>query len=169
MLGNLHRCAEGEPHGLRSDTVSESSGGRTVPQFGDNKVAQKRATLSDAKFIVDGTKKLAARHEDNGLTDRHVGIELSNQLIRQSVGNRARGNNLLKDRQAIGNFVHDHRQGDFQSICNGGKNFTRRLFLAAFDLAEIPESNTCSARYLAQGGAFLLTKVAENISDFVSD
>ena len=66
-----------------------------MPQGIDHEIANESATLALPELVGDREEKLAEGHEGD-LANRHVGIKLCDELIRQGVGNARGGHNLLK-------------------------------------------------------------------------
>jgi hypothetical protein len=166
--GNLHSPTERKPDPLRRYPGVKSLLGRLIAKGIHHKVADQCPTLEGPEFIVHGDEELAVSHR-LCLANRHVGIKLCNQLVRQGVGHAGAGNKLLEHCEAVADFVHDHRQRHIKSIGNRSENLARGLFLTSLNLTQIAKRNIGAASDLTEGRTLLLAKVAKDVAYFVSN
>src|SRR5690606_18459086 len=89
------------------------------------------------------------------LVDGQPGLELGAVVLAalqrgtEVLGNRV-GDDVeaLDDGHAVTDLMHDHRDGGVERICDRRENLRAGLFLAALNLAEVSEGDTCAARDL---------------------
>jgi hypothetical protein len=158
---NIHLRTQRQPHRARRIAGGHGLCGCTVTHAGEHEVGDE-VCASRTELVPNGAVELAPPHS----AEREFGRRHRDQVVRDDV---REDRESLEDGQTVRHLAHDGRDGDVERLCDGREDLARRFLLTAFHLAEVTERDTGATGDLTEGATLLLSKVAEDFTDLVTN